>query len=135
NEVKEKGAATASVPETKMQENLKPVQAINAIFASKLTVYSTVVALLMIMSYVSYQHAKNSPHPVEVAALAPKKEEMAFTGVFVSGSSTIAIINQQSYHLGDTVNGMKILAINQDSVDLQRDDKVIKLKAGVSYLI
>ena len=64
-----------------------------------------------------------------------KAKKIAFTGIFVSDNSRIAVINKQSYHLGDSVNGMKILAIHQDSVDLQKDDKVIKLHAGATYLL
>lgn len=91
--------------------------------------------LLTLIAYISYQHAKNPGLPIVQAAINPEKEKIAFTGIFVSDKSKIAVINKQSYHVGDTVKGMKIVAISQDSVDLQQDDKVIQLRAGATYML
>lgn len=97
--------------------------------------FFTVTLLFSIVAYVSFQHARNPALPIVQAAITPTKEKMAFSGIFVSDNSKIAVINKQSYHLGDMVNGMEIVAINQDSVHLRRDGKVILIRPGSTYLI
>jgi len=109
-------------------------QKIMSMFSSKMAGYLLVSGLLVIMAVAGYQHAKNSNQPV-MASAVNAREKMAFTGVFVSDNSRIAVINKQSFHLGDTVNGMKIVAINQDTIDLQQKDKIVRIRAGATYLL
>lgn len=72
------------------------------------------------------------------AAVSPPanaKTKVAFEGVFLSDNTKIALINKQSMHVGDMINGMRIVAINQDTVDLQDAKGTIELKAGATYVI
>lgn len=54
----------------------------------------------------------------------PIKTEMAYqgklvlNGVFLSGQEKLALINNQSFRLGDTVDGMKIINIDMNSIKL-----------------
>lgn len=124
-----------SVFDVQMQKSVKVAEKLNWLFSTKMAGYLVVSGLLVIMSYMSYQHARNEKQPIEMAAAKPAKRELAFSGIFVSDNSRIAIINKQSYHAGDMVSGMKIVTIHQDSVDLQQNNKLIKLRAGATYLL
>lgn len=113
--------------------NAGMLQKLDFLFTWKKGSYVAGFLMLIILAFTSYQHAKNTNVPILQAAITPEK--LNFSGILVSDNGKIAIINKQSYHLGDTVRGMKILAIHHDAVDLQRDDKVIQLRAGASYML
>lgn len=105
----------------------------------KMASFLTVAALLAILALTNYQrnHQPSSSYAqaVQAGSKAAEKVKVAFEGVFVTDNARIALINKQSLHLGDSVNGMKIVAINQDTVDLQTDAGVLQLRAGATYLL
>lgn len=114
--------------------------------------FLTVTGLLVIMALANYDKlvtrvnaflnpamnvaaaTTNTSAPVAVAA-SPGKIKVAFEGVFMTNNTKTALINKQSLHVGDTVNGMTIVAINEDSVDLQNHDGLVEIKAGATYLL
>lgn len=126
----------ASLFETPLlKEGVSAMKKLDYLLSWKKGSLLTTTVLLSVIAFMSYQHARKINAPVVQTALNVSKEKMAFTGIFVSDNSKIAVINKQSYHLGDMVNGMKIMSINQDSVDLMRDGKLIQIRAGATYLL
>lgn len=102
----------------------------------------TVTALLAIMAYDHYQRltppekpAKPAPIMQVVAKPPVPKSKVTFEGVFLTENENIAFINKQSLKLGDTINGMRIVAITGDTVDLQSNQGVLRIKAGATYLL
>lgn len=63
------------------------------------------------------------------------KVRVAFEGIFTTDDAKIALINKQSLHVGDTIGGMRIVAINEDSVDLQTSNGIVEIKAGATYML
>ncbi len=55
-------------------------------------------------------------------------DSFVFNGVYISAQNKIALINQQEYHVGDVVNGLKIIEINANSVKLQDDKRTLILE-------
>jgi len=130
--VKEK----STLPDVSLfKDTVLAVRGMDFLLAWKQSGFIVMTILLTLVAYISYQHAKNPTLPIVQTAINTAKEKIAFSGIFVSDKSKIAVINKQSYHVGDTVKGMKIVAINQDSVDLMQDDKLIQIHAGATYML
>jgi hypothetical protein len=49
------------------------------------------------------------------------------SGIFASGSKSYCIVNDKVLGLGDTIEGAKVVRIDTDEVELQLNDKSIKL--------
>lgn len=56
------------------------------------------------------------------------KNKLILNGVMISGLEKIALINSQPYHVGDIVLGMKIVAIEFNSVKLQEGNDIFELR-------
>jgi len=102
----------------------------------------TVTTLLVIMAYDHYQRLippekATKPDPIMQVVAKPNapKSKVTFEGVFLTDNENIAFINKQSLKLGDTINGMRIVAITRDTVDLQSNQGVLRIKAGATYLL
>lgn len=53
---------------------------------------------------------------------------LELNGVFVSDQMRMAVINNQSYHVGDMVAEMKVIGIEHEGVKLKNDDGVMDLR-------
>ena len=58
----------------------------------------------------------------------PYKGNLVLNGVFISDQEKLALINNQSLHVGDTVEGMKIVSVSQSSVKLRKEGQVFVLR-------
>jgi hypothetical protein len=102
-------------------------------FTWKMASLLTLTALILI-AYTNYGQIKNSQLGSAFQTQSPNKAKVAFEGIFLADNNDrIALINKQSMHLGDKLNGMKIVAINQDSITLQSNKGKYVLKAGANY--
>jgi hypothetical protein len=68
--------------------------------------------------------AKESPPLVA----APVPDNLVLNGVLMSDQNQTALINNQFYHLGDAVGGMRIVSIELNNVKLQDGNKIVILK-------
>lgn len=125
-------------------ESRKPqvVKKSDFLFTWKMASLLTVAALLAVMVVNNQQrifsgkaYSQNNAAATTAAAQTNAKTKIAFEGVFLSDNAKIALINKQSLHVGDVIDGMRVVAINQDTVDLQNANGTIELKAGATYLI
>lgn len=55
-------------------------------------------------------------------------------GVFLSDTEKMAMINRRSYHVGDSVNGMKVVSIAFDQVQLKNQTHSIILRNALTEL-
>ncbi len=55
---------------------------------------------------------------------------LVLNGVLMSDQNQTAVINNQFYHLGDVVGGMRIVAIELNNVKLQDGNKITMLKTN-----
>ncbi len=62
----------------------------------------------------------------------PNKLKVVLGGVFVSDRTRIAYVNNQALQLGDSINGMKVVEINLDTIKLKNDDGIYELRTGAS---
>jgi type II secretory pathway component PulC len=100
------------------------------------------IAIILLLALVIYAY-----HPLvtkhlhgstkkPVIATAPKTMEaaapsnMVLNGVLMSDNNQTALINNQFYHLGDSVNGMKIINIELNNVKLQQGNQIVVLRTS-----
>ena len=68
-------------------------------------------------------------YPVNITGDDLDPSKLVLNGVFLSDKEKIALINNRSFRLGDSLAGMKIIAIDTDSIRLlSSDNKVILLR-------
>lgn len=141
--------ATTTLPPTQnavpvsVKKQPDPMTKSDFMFILKATCFLTVTGLLVVMALTQYQHLfTHKSHPTAmmqrvVASKPPiaNKIRVAFEGVFLSDTHNAALINKQMMQVGDMLNGMKIIAISPDTVDLQSNNGAIRLKAGATYLL
>ena len=53
-----------------------------------------------------------------------KKNQLVVSMILVSNHRSIAVINGESLEVGDVINGVKIIAIDQNKVTVEKGDKV-----------
>ena len=53
-----------------------------------------------------------------------KKNQLVVSMILVSNRRSIAVINDKPLEVGDQINGVTIVAIDQDKVTVKRGDKV-----------
>lgn len=56
------------------------------------------------------------------------RNKLNINGVLISGTEKIALINNQSYHVGDIISGMRIIEINLNTIKLQSEHSVVELR-------
>jgi type II secretory pathway component PulC len=66
--------------------------------------------------------------PALVYAAPPPN--LVLNGVLMSDENQTALINNQFFHLGDVVNGMKIVSIELNNVRLQRENEIVVLRTA-----
>lgn len=79
------------------------------------------------------QQAIQQAESSSLAVSEPKKEPpvaLVLNGVFSSGNEGYCLINNQIAKVGDVIDGAKVLRINPDNVELERDGVPIKLKTS-----
>ena len=136
-------ADTAPTPEAQAESKPDPkkprvIDKAQFLFTWKMASLLTVAALLIVMLFANQQRVMSYTHTYAQKATNPSihhKIKIAFEGVMLSDDARIALINKQSMHVGDAINGMRIIAINLDSIDLQSENGAIELKSGATYLL
>ncbi|GEM_PF-4052406 len=110
----------------------KPARMTLWIVASMLTI----AGLLVIIDLTNTQGIEAVKHFAMAAVNKTRnKFKLVLDGVIVSDDTRIALINKQPMQLGDSVNGMKIVAINMDTIRLQNEKGIVELKTGATYLL
>ncbi len=64
-----------------------------------------------------------APIPDEPAEAVPEEAEITLNGIMSAGDKNVALINDEIYEIGDTVNEMKIIEISLDSVQMLKKGK------------
>lgn len=72
-----------------------------------------------------------SPSTIEPVNTVLTNSRLTLNGVLISGTEKIALINNQAFHLGDIVDGMKIVSIEVNSVKLQSGGELVELRVPV----
>jgi hypothetical protein len=100
------------------------------------------IAIILLLAIVVYAYhplvtkhlhvAKNksvvAAAPQTVVTAAPAN--MILNGVLMSDNNQTALINNQFYHIGDSVNGMKIINIELNNVKLQLGNQIVVLRTS-----
>jgi hypothetical protein len=66
--------------------------------------------------------------PMMVATEADYKGKLVLNGVLLADQEKIALINNQAYHLGDSIEGMRIINIELNSITLQDGARTMVLR-------
>lgn len=99
----------------------------------KTTGIVTMTILLVILAAATYQQMRSVKYFLQPMHNTQEKVNIVLDGVFLSNNMNVALINKQTMRLGDRVNGMKIVAINLDTIKLQGENGTIELRAGATY--
>tara|TARA_R110000868_G_scaffold82247_3_gene232281 strand:- start:1188 stop:1616 length:429 start_codon:yes stop_codon:yes gene_type:complete len=101
-----------------------------------LTCLFVIVATLTLTNETSFskQLLGQKKLPIQHAprALAIKQPTLLLEGVFLSDNERLAMINHQSYHEGDKINGMQIVSIAFDQVTLQNKKRSMILRSNLT---
>jgi hypothetical protein len=72
--------------------------------------------------------APTKPQPTLNINLADYKSSHILSGVYLSDEEKIALINKQFFHLGDVIDGMKLVSIEQNRIVLRYADNDLVLQ-------
>jgi type II secretory pathway component PulC len=72
------------------------------------------------------------PKPVFSVNLANYKSSHVLSGVYLSDDEKIALINNKFFHLGDVVDGMKLVSIEANRIVLRYADNALILQTEQS---
>lgn len=70
---------------------------------------------------------------VSTGTVAPPPEvpnNLTLNGVLLSSNEKIALINKKTFHVGDNVEGMKLIKIEFDSVELDNQGRIVTLRTS-----
>ena len=72
----------------------------------------------------------NEPSSVPAATVneTPYQGQLMLNGIFVSDEDKMALINHQTFHVGDLVENFKIVSIEVDKVKLENNGKIFVMK-------
>lgn len=76
---------------------------------------------------------RQSP-PKSTAVALNAAPRLMLDGVFLSDTEKMAMINRRSYHVGDSVSGMKVVSIAFDQVQLKNQTHSIILRNALTEL-
>ena len=101
---------------------------------SKSNLFVIVTSILLFMILIAQLYRLS--HTNETVGFQPKEsisqaqaDPLILNGIFTSDRIKIAMINDQSFHVGDMISGMKIVDIQYDGVKLKNKNHLIVLKS------
>jgi len=123
---------------SKTQTSNKAPEVFKTIFAFIFLIASLSFSFIFLSSYEplqeflgssSFSIGKKETSRSKIAKYIPKKRKYKADDLFLNGISIIegakvALINDEIYQIGDTVNNKKITNITRDEVELQDDEKI-----------
>jgi hypothetical protein len=71
-----------------------------------------------------------SAETVAAAGTTAAPGGLSLTGVMLAGQNSVAIINNHSYQLGDMINGMKVIGIEINKVQLLNGQQIVVLRSA-----
>lgn len=106
----------------------------------KPSILALMVVLIGFLTYAIVSHFKKNPIVIsKVAAMSDNKPEskpesnaaLELNGVFTSDANKMAMINNQLLSVGSSINDMKIVEIDQNSVTLKSATRTVVLRTKV----
>lgn len=85
------------------------------------------ILILVLLSY--HQFSKMSPPtgtPPPATTASPS--DITLNGIMTMGDRKVALINDDIYEIGDMINGMTLIGISADSVQVLKDGKILTHK-------
>jgi hypothetical protein len=71
-----------------------------------------------------------APAPTVVSVAPVTSANLTLNGVLISDNEKLALINKKTYHIGDNVEGMKIISIEINSVELDNNGQIVTLRTA-----
>lgn len=102
-----------------------------------MSLIAVIFILLSIIAYaylpkITLHHTKETaaikPQPIDSFNEAEFKNKYQVNGVFVSEQNKFVMINSQSFHIGDAVDGFTIVSIDNSNIKLQNPNHAVVLK-------
>ena len=94
----------------------------------------SVAALLVLVAGMTMQQHWPAPAQKQVALVKPLPPvvmpSLVVNGIFLSAHDTMAIVNQKTLHIGDSISGMRVVGINLQGVRLQDHQHAVLLPSS-----
>lgn len=124
--------AQQNIPPSKFKTRLPWIDILIVLFIVFLLIkaggfYYPKMKSLLSSSTINANQTKNTVPPKE------NQVKLILNGVFISEQEKVALINNQPMHIGDTVQGLKVIAIEPDKVKLKSDTDIIVLPVNLNY--
>lgn len=85
------------------------------------------IGILPFMLIIHLHHTVQKP--VTKKATTQAALTLKLNGVFLTTDDKVAVIDNKEYHIGENIEGMKIVSMDINSVTLQRDDDLVKINS------
>lgn len=135
----------AQLPKAAAVTQVNPAPVVNEVRATPVLTQAPVMPVIneVVTTPVATQPPVSSPTVASVQSLPvkpvvlqetnslPSNSKLILNGVLISGEEKMALINNQVFHLGDLVEGMKIVSIEMNNVKLQAGKQIVELRVSV----
>lgn len=91
------------------------------LFHSRLLITLPILVLVLLLVQPFFKMLPFTPKPTKVNA-GPAK--IVVTGIMTMGNKKMALINGEIYEIGDMIEGMTLMGILPDSIQLLKDGKI-----------
>jgi hypothetical protein len=99
----------------------------------KIIIFTILFISILSTIIIYFNHHYLHKHPIAITANRPTlttyhaAKSYQLDGVFLSDHHQVAIINHAYYHIGDKLDGMKVVSLSANEVKLKDHDKVLTL--------
>lgn len=99
----------------------------------KIIIFTILFISLLSIIIIYFNHHYLHKHPLAITANHPSlvtyhaAKSYQLDGVFLSDHHQVAIINHAYYHIGDKLDGMKVMSLSTNEVKLKDRDRVLTL--------
>jgi len=83
------------------------------------------IAIIIAMMVYTFKYSLTSAKSLPANTVT--SEKLTLTGILISEKTKIAMINKQTYSLGDTIQGKKIVSIHLNGIRLQDGNNIEEL--------
>ena len=115
-----------SVPKKNVRQRLIRIEIKSFLMAAFISILFFIIFIRSI-TYTPH-HATPKMSVTSAKKIAVSRNPLVLNGVFLSTQEKMAFINHQAFHLGDTVEGMRLVKIDLEKVTLKKGAETFELQ-------
>lgn len=115
----------------------KPIKEVVIPRSNRMKIILLIMFAGLVTAFFAYQHFTGTDMQSQYKHVMAKKkisvalntqENIKVNGTFFANKIKMAMINHQMYHVGDTINDMKIIGIETDNVKFRTDQGDVSMR-------